>query len=98
MPTSLKKYFWDADLSKNFSDTDNTEYIISRLLEYGDDGALRWLMKHIARAAIVDVLKKSRGLSPRSALFWGLLFGVGRSQIQCLQKSYQKTRKKHWAY
>jgi len=51
LPLFLKKYFWDVDFDK-LDLSDCPEYIILRLLEYGDIEAIRWLFKNVSKVAI----------------------------------------------
>lgn len=97
LPLFLKKYFWDVDFDK-LDLSKRTEYIILKLLEYGDIEAVRWLFKNVSRTAIKKVILTQKGLSPKSGHFWSLLFDLNREEIPCLQKPYQKIRKKHWPY
>ena len=44
LPLFLEKYFWDTDFNKiNFKQ--HPEYVILRILEYGNIKAVRWLLK-----------------------------------------------------
>jgi len=97
LPSFLKKYFWDVDFYHlNFKK--NQSYITTRLLEYGDIKAVRWLIKNVDKNKIKNIILKSRELSPRTVNFWSLLFDLDKSKILCLKKSYQKMRSGHWHY
>jgi len=96
-PYFLKKYFWDI----NFNSLDlkkNELYIITRLLEYGDIEAIRWLLKTVKASKIKETILRSRELSPKTVNFWTLFFNLDKSKIQCLKKSYQKVQSSHWPY
>lgn len=95
LPTFLKKYFWDVDFNK-LDLKKNKFYIISRLLEYGDIKATRWLFKNVERGKIKAAILRFRGFSPPTINFWRIFFNLDKSKILCLQKSYQKTQKSHW--
>lgn len=97
LPSFLKKYFWDVD-SDSLNLKENSFFIITRLLEYGDFKAVSWLLKHTKRKQIQEVIKKSRELSPKTLNFWGLFFNLNRKKILCLKKSYQEMQKSHWIY
>lgn len=66
---SVKNIFWDV----NVTDLDlerHRAFIIERVLEHGDEKAVRWLFKNFPRKAIISVTEKSRRLSPKSRNFW----------------------------
>ncbi len=93
----LKKYFWDIDVDR-LDFKKEPEYVIIRLLEYGDVWAIRWLLRTFDKELVKKTILKHRGLSPRSINFWSLLFNLDKEKILCLNKSYQKVRKTHWPY
>lgn len=69
LPTKLKRYFWDTH-SSQIQLQDNSTYIISRLFEYGDFTAVKWIFDHYPKKIIAETLQKSRQLSPRTKTFW----------------------------
>lgn len=97
LPGFLKKYFWEVDFDK-LDFKEKREYVALRLLEYGDADALRWLFRNIPKRKIEEVIKKRRGLSPRSLYFWSSFFNINPEKILCLKKSYQKRQKSLWPY
>jgi len=97
LPKFLEKYFWDVEF-KTLNLEKYESYITERLLEYGDPKALSWLLNHIKKETIKNILFTKRGLSPKSANFWAIFFGWPRDKILCLKKSYLKMRKSHWPY
>lgn len=73
IPPVLKKYFWDVDLS-TVDPVKHRRYVIERLVELGDDQAVRWLLKTYTANEIRDVLRLSRTISVKSRNYWyGLL-------------------------
>ena len=97
MQEFLKKYFWDVDFSK-LTLPKHSSFVAARLLEYGNEEAIRWLFKNIEHSIIKDTLIKSRGLSNKSLLFWSSILNVNERQIPWLRKSYQKMQEKHWLH
>jgi len=97
IPKFLKKYFWDVDFSrldkKNYS-----QFIIERILEYGDERATEWMRKEFKLNEIKNVLQKSKSLSCKSANFWCSIFGLNKNRILCLKKSFQEKQKLIWKY
>lgn len=94
---NIKRFFWDVDPA-GLDFKKNSEYIIARILEYGDPEAITWLFKTYNKKIIKNVLINKRSFSKKSANFWGKILEVDKSKIQCLKKSYQKIQKAHWPY
>ncbi len=83
VPKELAHLFWDIDLT-TFDPLAYPDYTIFRLLEYGDGNAFRWLGATFAEDDIRRVLRTERRLSPRSATFWALVYGIPKSEIAAL--------------
>ena len=77
VPRSLRRFFWDARLS-DLSVDRHRDFILGRLLEFGDRQALRWLSHTFPRRAIVDFLSEYGPalLSKRAWVFWSLAYGL----------------------
>jgi len=72
LPKYLHKYFWDTDAGK-IDIKKYKFYVIERLLEMGDDEAIRWLKKNFRKNEFNEVLQKSRRISGRSGNYWNLI-------------------------
>ena len=94
IPSYVKKYFWEVD-TKELDLNKNSEYVASRILEYGDPKAANWLFKNISQRAIKKVVLKRRDLSLRSRIFWGIFLNLSR---KCLKKFYLKKQNSLWPY
>lgn len=94
---NIKRYFWDIDFN-TLDFEKNSEYIIARILEYGDPESTDWLFSFYDKDVILGVLKKSRQLSPKSANYWALIFDVPKEEIKCLNKQFRETRSRVWPY
>lgn len=97
LPSYLKKYFWDV----KFEDLDSEKkpiYIIERVLEFGDLQAAQWLLKQFNHELIKRTLKEIRGLSFKSANFWGLYFKIPHDQILCFKKGFPNPPERIWNY
>jgi len=97
LPKFLKKYFWDVEFSK-LNKTVHSQFIIERILEYGDEKAVKWLRENFSPQKIKNVLTTSKILSQKSANFWQIIFNLKREKILCLKKSFQKKHRKIWQY
>ena len=96
-PLFLKKYFWDTDFSKldkNF----HSQFIIGRILEYGDKKAVEWLFKYFKKSELKRTLEKKRDMSSLSANYWGLILNVSKNKILCMRKQSQNKLQKTWLY
>ena len=96
-PKFLKKYFWEIDFDK-MEFEDRKVYILKRILEYGDEDAVRWIWKNFKGEEMKDVLCNFRDYSLKTANFWALILGVPKERVKCLQKSYLERRKIFWPY
>lgn len=97
LPKFLKKYFWDVE----FSDLDknkHSQFIIERILEYGDKEAVEWMKKGFEEKEIKKVVCKSRKLSKKSANFWHVIFNIKKSKVLCLKRLLQKKQGLIWKY
>lgn len=97
LPFYLKKYFWEVDFKELDADK-NREYIIRRVLEYGDTEAVQWMLQTFDSRTIKNVLLREKGLSPLSANYWSLILSVPKNKILCLQKQSQNRLQKTWHY
>lgn len=82
LPRYLKRYFWEVDFAQ-VQLPEREFYVIERLLEHGDDRAIRWLKQTFTPEAIGHVVKESRAISRRTANLWGLFLGIPREAIRC---------------
>jgi hypothetical protein len=72
IPDSLKSLFWDPDST------------IFRVLECGDTEAFKWLRAAFGEAEILRIVRTERRLSPKSATFGALVFGIPESEVAVL--------------
>lgn len=63
MEKAFRKYFWDTDFDK-LDIKENKNYIISRLLNYGDIKELDWIKSNYSKEELKDFAKQSRNLNP----------------------------------
>lgn len=76
--------FWDANLD-TLEPTAYPHYTIERVLEYGDEADVTWLRGTFPREQIIDVLRTDRHLTPLSANFWALIFGIPAREVVALR-------------
>ncbi len=93
LPFSLRPFFWDVRLS-DLSAQRHRDFILSRLLEFGDRQAVRWALRTYPRDSIVAFLER-RGaslLSKRAWIFWASQWGL-RSRVGL---NRWRRRGRHW--
>ncbi len=97
LPAFLKKYFWDVDFSE-LDKEDYPQFVIERILEYGDQKAIKWMKENFKLNEIKKVICQSKNLSLRSANFWRIIFNLNKNDILCLEKSFQQKQRVVWPY
>ena len=97
LPRFLQKYFWDVDFKK-LDRKIHYQFIIERILEYGDEKAVKWAKNNFKLNDIKKVLSKSKNLSKKSANFWQLIFKIKKDKILCLRKSFPEKQKLIWKH
>jgi hypothetical protein len=73
LPPNLKKFFWDTSL-ESIDRTENKGYVISRLLELGDEAAVAWLEATYPVDDLRETVLRSKSLSPKSRNYWKLKY------------------------
>jgi hypothetical protein len=85
LPEFLRPLFWDVNFDQ-LRVPGHERYIIERILELGDVVEVRWMLQNFPRDQIIQALRRSRGLSRKSAVFWASMLNVPRRGIRCLSK------------
>jgi len=83
LPGCLKALFWDVDAGQ-FDPFHYPEYTIARILEFGDESAIRWMRESFPSRAIEAVLRSNSKLSRKTAAFWALVLGIPPSEVPAL--------------
>lgn len=55
------------------------------MLEYGDEAAIAWLRSTFTQEQVLDVLRTDRNLTPLSANFWAILYGIPANDVVALR-------------
>lgn len=82
LPSFLRPFFWDIEFDQ-LRIPGRESYVIERLLEFGDDQAIRWLRTTFPAELIAGVVKTSRRISPNTANLWHLVLDIPREAIAC---------------
>lgn len=89
LPVFLKPYFWDVDFNK-IDPEKSKMFILKRVLDRGNDKAIRWLLKHYTKEDIRQLLLTTRDLSAKTANFWADILNIDHKKVPCLQKPYSR--------
>ncbi|MFW9914511.1 MAG: DUF6922 domain-containing protein [Candidatus Thorarchaeota archaeon] len=84
IPAFLHPLFWDTTFA-NIRLPDHQRYVIERILEFGDDQAIKWLKKNFTSSDIAATIRTSRQISWKTANLWSLLLEIPRKEILCFQ-------------
>ncbi|OIP04133.1 hypothetical protein AUK18_00575 [Candidatus Beckwithbacteria bacterium CG2_30_44_31] len=89
IPKHLHKYFWEIN-PRELSLSEDADYIVARLLDYGKTQDIEWLLERFGKDRIKTVLKKYRGISRKSAYFWSNILQINPREVKCLQTLYHR--------
>ena len=92
-----KQLFWDVD-PKKLDLKKHTDFIVGRILEYGDKPEVKWMFDNYEKSQIKKTLLEKRGISRKSANYWALILDVPKDKILCLNKQSQSELQKTWPY
>lgn len=84
IPQHLRSLFWDTN-PDSFDPAAFPTYTIERVLEHGNEEAVAWLRRTFTEDEIREVLRTDRRLTPRSANFWALIFGMPTEDVATLR-------------
>jgi hypothetical protein len=83
LPESMRTLFWDVEFA-SIDPERHASFIIERALEFGNDDAIRWIVREFHRKAIADTVRSSRSLSRNTGRLWSLVLGIPEGEILCL--------------
>lgn len=75
VPDEYRSLFWDTD-PDHIDLKKNAKYIIERVLEVGNMGALGWIQRLYPAQMMIEVIETSRKITEKSRNFWKIWFGV----------------------
>ncbi len=65
--------FWDVNPA-TIDPKKHAVYIIERILDFGNEKEVRWMMHHYPKKLIAKVVKTSRVLHNKSLSLWSLIY------------------------
>lgn len=84
IPQYLHPLFWDVNLD-NFNPGAYPDYTIGRILELGDENAVKWMKETFSEADIKRVIAADPKLSRKSANYWALVYGIAPNDVAALR-------------
>jgi hypothetical protein len=75
IPRALKTFFWDVSI-ETVDPSRNKGYVISRILELGDETAVTWLTNEYSEDDLRETIQTSRLLSARSRNYWKIKYSI----------------------
>ena len=64
--------FWDTN-PKNIDVKKNAQYIIERILDFGNDKEVNWLYHFYDTSLLKNTVAKSRSLTPETKNLWTMI-------------------------
>ena len=84
-----KQLFWDIDFKK-LDYEKNADFIIGRVLIYGNIDDYRAIKKKYGEKKIKEVAKKVGYPNKKSLNFWSSIFNIPLESFRCIKKSLIK--------
>jgi hypothetical protein len=84
LPEAFRPLFWDVEFQPGLART-RPRYVVARLLEHGGDASIAWVLRHVPRAFLADVVRTQRGLRRTTAHCWANYLDIPIEDIACLQ-------------
>ena len=78
---NIKQFFWDIDID-SLDREKHKQYIISRMFNFGDDEAIKWVKEEYSDSEIEFVARNSRNFTKKSAEFLKNVYGLEESDMK----------------
>lgn len=82
VPENFRPLFWDVEWEKLDALT-HQEFIMERVLNMGDETAVRWIIDTYSLDKVESLVKTSRRLSRKTARCWQNLLGLKEEEMCC---------------
>lgn len=79
-----KTIFWDTPM-RQIDPQKHADFIIQRVLEYGDKDDWQTIKKYYSLKQIKDAACSDRNLSKKSANFWSLILSIPKNKLLCFK-------------
>ncbi len=83
----VRSCFWDCD-PQSVDPAAHRRFVVERVMEFGDDEAIKWLLSTYSHEDLADVLRGSRQLSAKTVTCWANYLGLQEEEaVACMPKS-----------
>ena len=89
IPESVKIILWDVEVNK-LDIRRHKKFIIERIIKYGNEKDVKWMLETYSLKEIGEVVKKSKNIDRKSANYWALRLNIPREEVYCLRNTYQR--------
>ncbi len=78
---NLKPFFWDVNID-TLDREKHKQYIISRMFNFGDDEAIKWVQSEYTDKEIEEVARNSRNFTKKSAEFLKNIYNLEEDEMK----------------
>ena len=78
---NIKPFFWDINID-TLDKEKHKQYIISRMFNFGDDEAIRWVKEEYTDEEIEYVARNSRNFTKKSAEFLKNVYNLEEDEMK----------------
>lgn len=78
---NLKPFFWDVNID-TLDREKHKQYIISRMFNFGDDEAIKWVQEEYTDEEIENVARNSRNFTKKSAEFLKNIYNLEEDEMK----------------
>jgi len=83
----LKPCLWGA-MIESLDIKEDSFLIIERLLEHGGDKQIEFLLETYDKETILEVIKQSAYLLPKTVNYWCLYFNIKKEDTRCFTRQF----------
>ena len=80
-----KNIFWDVNFKK-LDYQKNADFIIERVLNYGDEEDFQKIKKIYGISKIKEIARKTNYISKKNINFWSIIFNISPNLFKCTKK------------
>lgn len=98
LPDHVKRLFWETDAESVNLLEENADYVIERVLEYGDWEAVQFVRQSLGDEKIrrYIIRRGHKVLSKKTLSFWKFMLNL--ESEECLKPSFLRSSRQLWNY
>jgi len=74
LPQEFRRYFWDTSFDE-LSFKKSPRFIAERILNFGNQKDIKWLLSQTDRAFLKSIITTSRNLNAKTRNYWKIVLG-----------------------